>query len=81
MKLSRIDYCDQAISAVPDFDVNEKGTLDHIAAALHGIGPRDELEDYWSFKWSLESASVRPCQTGVARCMGERVRGHAHQKV
>ena len=34
----------QAASVVPDFVGQEVKTMDHIAAALHGIGPRDELE-------------------------------------
>ena len=34
----------QATSVVPDFVGREIKTMDHVAAALHGIGPRDELE-------------------------------------
>jgi hypothetical protein len=34
----------QATSVVPDFVGREMKTMDHVAAALHGIGPRDELE-------------------------------------
>ena len=34
----------QAISVVPDFVGRELKSMDHIAAALHGIGPRDSLE-------------------------------------
>jgi hypothetical protein len=35
---------DQSIGAVPDFVGNEHKTMDHLTAALHGIGPQDELE-------------------------------------
>jgi hypothetical protein len=34
----------QATSIVPDFVGREMKTMDHVAAALHGIGPRDALE-------------------------------------
>jgi hypothetical protein len=34
----------QATSIVPDFVGREIKTMDHVAAALHGIGPRDGLE-------------------------------------
>jgi hypothetical protein len=34
----------QATSIVPDFVGREIKTMDHVAAALHGIGPRDSLE-------------------------------------
>ena len=34
----------QAISVVPDFVGRELESMDHVAAALHGIGPRDALE-------------------------------------
>jgi hypothetical protein len=34
----------QAVGAVPDFMGKEMKSFDHVTAALHGIGPADELE-------------------------------------
>lgn len=35
---------DQAVGAVPDFTGKEMKSFDYVAAALHGIGPKDALE-------------------------------------
>ena len=53
----------QATSIVPDFVGREVKTMDHIAAALHGIGPRDGLE-------GLLAVQMVAVHTLAMECMG-----------
>jgi len=53
----------QATSVVPDFEGRELKTMDHVAAALHGIGPQDGLE-------GMVAVQMVAVHTLAMECMG-----------
>ena len=53
----------QATSVVSDFEGRELKTMDHVAAALHGIGPRDGLE-------GMVAVQMVALHTLAMECMG-----------
>ena len=56
----------QATSIVPGFVGREIKTMDHVAAALHGIGPRDALEGLLAVQMVGVHTSAMECMARAA---------------